>query len=94
MLSETADARSATDPPRERCDDTLSPHLAEMAEDARKASAAKPVEQQELSEQPPGFPCNCPACLRDGPHERDCAVHRKPPERCSCGRAELTKGPG
>lgn len=38
--------------------------------------------------------CDCAACLRDGPHEPDCAVHDEPPADCACDRKDQTGGAG
>lgn len=38
--------------------------------------------------------CNCLACLRDGPHEPDCGVHRKAPGPCDCDREDQAKAAG
>jgi len=38
--------------------------------------------------------CSCRACLKDGQHEPDCAVHDEPIGKCSCNRADQSKGAG
>jgi len=41
-----------------------------------------------------GVLCECPACVRDGPHEPDCPVHDEPVGHCSCGREDQSRGAG
>jgi len=38
--------------------------------------------------------CSCTACVRDGQHEPDCAVHDEPRGECTCDRSQQAKGAG
>ena len=40
------------------------------------------------------FFCECEACVRDGIHEPTCGVHQVPPQKCTCGRTDQSKGAG
>jgi len=57
-----------------------------------------PTKRARLTESPEdilaGKPCSCSACLRDGQHEPDCAVHDEPPGECGCGRSDASKSAG
>lgn len=57
-----------------------------------------PTKRARLTESPEdilaGKPCHCSACVRDGQHEPDCAVHDEPPGECGCGRSDAAKGAG
>lgn len=41
-----------------------------------------------------GALCSCEACVREGPHEPDCAVHDEPRGSCTCSRKEQTEAAG
>lgn len=41
-----------------------------------------------------GMLCSCEACVREGPHEPDCAVHDEPRSSCTCSQKEQTEAAG
>lgn len=38
--------------------------------------------------------CSCEACVRDGQHEPDCAVHDEPIGECTCDSQEQREAAG
>lgn len=59
-------------------------------EGVRKRAHFTVSEEQLLA----GELCSCEACVRDGSHEPDCAVHDEPKGSCTCTQKEQTEAAG
>jgi len=64
----------------------------------QEEAIAMPTKRAHLTTTPEailkGASCDCPACLRDGPHEPDCPVHDEPIGHCRCDRADQASSAG
>lgn len=94
--SSSTPQHSTTEPQSKRRSHASAPGEARATEpgpspdrDRRRGSARKQAHLTVTAEEfRAGKLCSCTACVRDGQHELDCAVHDEPRGDCTCGVAE------